>query len=174
MDDLQGHMDGGAQASTTNCLDYLYHYQPLSSPSTTLKVANNTPHHPIGIHFLCLPAHNTSGFVMVSTFYRPTLLATILSPSDLGSKLDCQSFTSFTSFDNNNCSLTLHHCQHCSQDIWIPLIVVCGLLYTAPFHKPSTLSEQLLASHLDYSICESTARCTIPDVDITASISHLS
>ena len=23
---LQGHMDGGAQASTTDCLDYLFHY----------------------------------------------------------------------------------------------------------------------------------------------------
>ncbi len=117
-------MDGGAQVSTTDHLDYLFHYQSLSSSSMTLKVANNTPHFPVGMGFLCLPAQNTSGYVMVPTFFTPTLPVTILSPSDLGNKLDCQSFTSFTSFDKANCYLTLHHHQRCSQDIQIPLIVL--------------------------------------------------
>jgi len=106
---LHGHMDGGAQASTTDRLDYLFHYRSFSSSSTTLKVADNTPHYPVGMGFLRLPAHTTLGYVMVPTFYTPTLPATILSPSELGDKLRCQLFTCFTSFDNANCSLTLHH-----------------------------------------------------------------
>jgi len=75
---LSGHMDRGAQARTTDCLDYLYHYQRLLSPSTTLKVTDNTPHYPVGMGFLCLPAQNTPRYV---TFYMMMLPATILSPS---------------------------------------------------------------------------------------------
>jgi len=83
----------------------------------TIKVANNTPHHLVGMGFLHLTAQNILGYVMVPTFYMPMLPATILSPSYLSNKLGCQSFTSFTSFDNDNCYLTLHHRQHQSQDI---------------------------------------------------------
>jgi len=125
---LSGHMDRGAQARTTDCLDYLYHYQPLLSSSTTLKVTDNTPHYPVGMGFLCIPAQHTPGYIMVPSFNTPTLPATILSPSELGNRLGCQSFTSFTSFDNANGSLTLHHHQYQSQGIQIPLIVLQGLL----------------------------------------------
>jgi len=160
---------GGAQASTTDCFDYLYNYWPFLSSTMTLKVADNTPHYPVGIGFLHLPAHNTAGFVMVSTFYMPTLPATILSPGDLGSKLDCQSFTSFTSFDNINCSLTLHHRQHQCQDIQIPLIVICGLLYTLPFHKPPS-SDQIVSLQSGHFLHS----CLVMDVTVSASINHLS
>jgi len=49
--ELCGHMDGGAQASTTNHLEYLFHYQLLGNNSATLKVADNTPHYPFGLGF---------------------------------------------------------------------------------------------------------------------------
>jgi len=35
---LHGHLDGGVQASTTDCLDYLFHYQTFLSCSTTSKL----------------------------------------------------------------------------------------------------------------------------------------
>jgi len=156
-------MDRGAQARTTDCLDYLYHYQPLLSSSTTLKVTDNTPHYPVGMGFLCIPAQHTPGYIMVPSFNTPTLPATILSPSELGNRLGCQSFTSFTSFDNANGSLTLHHHQYQSQGIQITLIVLQGLLWTAPFHKP-TSSEQLSLTKFNSSIA---------DINITATIRHL-
>jgi len=43
--ELCGHMDGGAQASTTNRLEYLFHYQLLGNNSATLKVVDDTPHY---------------------------------------------------------------------------------------------------------------------------------
>ncbi len=127
----RGHMDGGAQASMTDRLDYLFHYCSLPTKSATLKVADNTPHYPIGSGYLCVAAHTASNHIMVPTFYKPTLPAIIVSPSDLGSKLGCSSFTTFASLSDMECCLTLHHCQWHSQDIRIPLTVVQGLLYTA-------------------------------------------
>jgi len=134
---LCGHMDGGAQASTTNCLEYLFHYQLLGESSTTLKVADDTPHYLVDLGFLRVTADMDLGYVMVPTFYTPTLLATIISPSDLGSKMGCASFTTFASLTDKDCSITLHHCCWRSQDICIPLTVVWGLLYTAALHRPT-------------------------------------
>jgi len=76
-------MDGGAQASTTDCLDYLFHYRSLPAKSATLKVADNTLHYLIGSGYLRVAAHTAAGFIMVLTFYTPTLPATIVSPNDL-------------------------------------------------------------------------------------------
>jgi len=102
-------MDGGAQASMTDRLDYLFYYCSLPTKSATLKVADNTPHYPIGSGYLHVAAHTAAGYIMVPTFYTPTLPATIVSPSDLGSKLGCLSFTTFASLSDMECCLTLHH-----------------------------------------------------------------
>ena len=89
--DFYGHMDGGAQASTTDCLEYLFHFWSLTGAPATLKVADNTPHYPVGSGFLHITANTAVGYIMAPTFYMPTLPATIISPSDLGSKLGCAS-----------------------------------------------------------------------------------
>jgi len=109
--ELCGHMDGGAQASTTNHLEYLFHYHLLGKNSTTLKVADDTPHYPVGLGFLRITADTDLRYVMVPTFYTPTLPATIISPSNLGSKMSCASFTTFASLTDKDCSITLHHCH---------------------------------------------------------------
>jgi len=141
--DLCRHMDGGVQASTTDHLEYLFHYQSLRDTSATLKVADNTPHYPVGLGFLCVTADTDIGYVMVPTFYTPTLLATIISPSNLGSRLGCTSFTTFASLTETDCSITLHHCHWHTQDICIPLIFARGLLYTTTLHCLSIQDCQL-------------------------------
>jgi len=140
--DLCRHMDGGVQASTTDSLEYLFHYQALRDTSAMLKVADNTPHYPVGLDFLHVTADTDIGYVMVPTFYTPMLPATIISPSNLGSRLGCTSFTTFASLTETNCSITLHHCRRRTQDIRIPLMFVCGLLYTATLHCPSIQDHQ--------------------------------
>jgi len=35
-----------------------------------LKVADNTPHHPIGLGFLCITANTELGYIMAPTFIR--------------------------------------------------------------------------------------------------------
>jgi len=60
--DLCRHMDGGAQASTTDHLEYLFHYQSLRDTSATLKVADNTPHYPVGLGFLRVTADTDIGY----------------------------------------------------------------------------------------------------------------
>ena len=170
-----GHMDGGAQASTTDRLDYLFHYRSLPAKSATLKVADNTPHYPIGLGYLCVAAYTVSGYIMVPTFYTPTLPATIVSPSDLGSKLGCLSFTTFASLSDMECCLTLHHCQWHSQDIRIPLTVVRGLLYTADLQRPtpheheSSFSVLSLQTHLLDCRCP----CSLHDSSVDTSCDSL-
>jgi len=172
---LRGHMDGGAQASTTDCLDYLFHYRSLPAKSATLKVADNTPHYPIGSGYLRVAAYTVSGYIMVPTFYTPTLPATIVSPSDLGSKLGCSSFTTFASLSDMECCLTLHHCQRHSQDIRIPLTVVRGLLYTADLQRPtpheheSSFSVLSLQTHLLDCRCP----CSLHDSSVDTSCDSL-
>ena len=100
-------------------------------------MADDTPHYLVGLGFLRITADMDLGYVMVPTFYTPTLLATIISPSDLGSKMGCASFTTFASLTDKDCLITLHHCHWQSQDIRIPLTVVRGLLYMAALHRPT-------------------------------------
>ncbi len=62
---LLAHMDAGSMASTTNRSDYLWEFQPLDSLDTTLRVADDTAHHPAGIGFLKEPIIDKPGFLLV-------------------------------------------------------------------------------------------------------------
>jgi len=84
--ELYGHMDGGSQASTTNHLEYLFHYQLLTGMPATLKVADNTPNYPICLGFLCITANTELGlsWLLLSIHQHCLLLSShpvILDPS---------------------------------------------------------------------------------------------
>jgi len=64
-DQLLAHMDAGSMASTTNCLQYLWNFQSLHGSATTLQVADDTAHHPIGIGYLKVPIIETPGYMAV-------------------------------------------------------------------------------------------------------------
>jgi len=105
---LQAHMDAGSMTSTTNRLDYLWDYKHIDGTSTTLRVADDTPHHPVGVGFVKVPISGIPDSLFVRTFYTPTLPATILSPASITSDTGYSGYTSFANLNGQDCSLTLH------------------------------------------------------------------
>jgi len=91
---LLAPMDTGSMASTTNCLQYLWNFQSLHGSATTLQVADDTAHHPIGIGYLKVPIIEALGYLTVWTFYTPSLPATILSPTSIALDLHCLGYSS--------------------------------------------------------------------------------
>jgi len=140
---LQAHMDAGSMMNTTNHVDYLWDFKPLQNVTTTLRVADDTPHHPIGIGFLKVPTHGSPDYLLVQTFYTPTLPATILSPASITTATGCQSYTSFANLNGRDCYLTLHGYSD-NPDITFPLQFRNGLLFTRDLLSPSsTVSPEL-------------------------------
>jgi len=64
-DQLLAHMDARSMASTTNWLWYLWNIQSLHGSTTTLQVADDTAHHPIGIGYLKVPIIEDPGYMTV-------------------------------------------------------------------------------------------------------------
>jgi len=134
---LDPHMDAGSIANTTNHIDYLWDFHPLEGSTMTLCVADNTPHHPTGIGFLRVPTLGVPGFLMVCTFFMPSLLTTILSPAAITSDSDCLGYSSFSHSDGHDCCLTLHG-PASAANITFPLQLCHGLLLMHALSLPSS------------------------------------
>jgi len=137
---LQAHMDAGSMTSTTNRLDYLWDYKLIDGTSTTLRVADDTPHHPVGVGFVKVPISGIPNSLLVRTFYTPTLPATILSPASIASDTGYSGYTSFANLNGQECSLTLHDCYQKSP-ITFPLQFRHGLLFTHALTPPKLPSN---------------------------------
>jgi len=135
---LLAHMDAGLMASTTNRSDYLWEFQSLDSSDTTLRVVDDTAHHPAGIGFLKVPILDKPGFLLVRMFYTPSLPTTIISPASITSNTGCDRYSSFANLDGWKCCLTLHGC-HPNWSITFPLHLCHGLLFTHALQSPSTV-----------------------------------
>jgi len=134
---LLAHMDVGSMANTTNQSDYLWGFSSLHGSNTTLCVADDMPHHPTGVGYLkVLMMLGLPGFLLVHTFYTPSLLATILSPASITSDAGCISYTSFAKLDGQDCCLMLHGSPSVSDDIVFPLQFCHGLLFTHALIAP--------------------------------------
>jgi hypothetical protein len=136
----RAHVDGGAQTSTTGEKDLLWHY--VEFPSTqkvpTLRVADETPHYPIGYGYLKVPSLTGSGHHLVACFHTPTLPATLVSPDRIGKAFKCEGYSTLSLFKRTQqCELRLHHCQRDSQDLLFPLTSIRGLLFTDLLVKPT-------------------------------------
>jgi len=123
----------------------LWEFQLLHDSDTTLWVADDTAHHPTGIGFLKVPILDKSGFLLICTFYTPSLPMTIISPSSITSDIGCDGYSSFANLDGQKCCLTLHGC-HPNQTITFPLQLCHGLLFMhalqpPPVHGSSTIAQ---------------------------------
>jgi len=127
---LLAHMDAGSMVSTTNCHQFLWGFQSLHGSAATLWVTDNTPHHPTGIGYLKVPIVEPPGYGDVRTFYTPSLLATIISPTSIVSDLCCLGYSIFANLDGQNCYFTLHSSN--AIKITFPLQLLHGLLFTQP------------------------------------------
>ena len=134
---LLAHMDAGSMANTTNRSDYLWDFKLLHSSATTLRVADDTPYHPTGIGFLKVPTLGLPSFLLIHTFYTPSLPATILSPASITSDAGYIGYTSFARLDGQDCYLTLHGSPPTSEEIVFPLQFGHGLLFTHALIAPS-------------------------------------
>jgi len=82
---LRAHMDAGSMASTTNHLDFISNFQSLHGSTTTLWVADDTPHHPTGVRYLTVPILESPGFTSVCL----DLLHSELASHDLVTYVHC-------------------------------------------------------------------------------------
>ena len=141
----KAHVDGGALASTTNRLDYLWSYYEYTSDDLSmvphLRVADDTLHQPSGYGFLKVPMSNPEGVVLVKTFYTPAIPATILSPDALGRHLDCRGYGTYSDFVDNVALLQLTACSPCNVTYDFALQRIRGLLFTNTLIAP-TASER--------------------------------
>jgi len=135
------HMDAGSMANTTNHTNYLWDFHSLVGSIMTLCVADDSPHHPTGVGHLRVPTLGTPGFIMVRTFYMPSLPATILSPAAITSDSGCLGYSSFAHLDGHDCCLTLHGSTSTS-DITFSLQLCHGLLFTHALSLSSSSSVQ--------------------------------
>ena len=69
----KGHVDGGALATTTNRLQYIWSYHEFTPSErkkvSRLRVADDTIHVPTGMGFLRVPCRSGSGFIFIKTFF---------------------------------------------------------------------------------------------------------
>ena len=148
----RAHIDGGAMASTTNRLDYMWCYREATPQERRslprLRVADDTVHSPVGTGYIKVPCKDSPGYSFVPTFYTPQLPATIVSPDCLGKSLGCQGYHTFSDFVHDEAILQLTDCAKCKRDVHFDLRRIRGLLYSSPLipateqeHKASTLPE---------------------------------
>ena len=138
----RGHVDGGALASTTDALDYLWSYHKYSRREresvTRLKVADDTIHIPEGFGYLKVPCTERPGYLFVRGYYTPGIPATILSPDAIARALECDGFCTFSDLRSNTARMELKDCSRCSADIHMDLTLIRGLLYTESLIAPTS------------------------------------
>ena len=162
----RGHMDGGAQASTTDNLDLLWNYKAYKREDRspyTLQVADARPHHPVGSGFLRVPvvsddpADRTSPtrYYDVECFYTPTMPTTIVSPSAMSKAHGCRGYSSVLLHDDDRCHIALHQCRK-SPRVEIPAVNISGLLYTLPLlaHSDAQATPGLVDSTVSQVLTE--------------------
>ena len=159
-----GHLDGGALASTTDRIEYLWCYRHATPEERRtkfprLRVADDTVHVPHGIGYLKTPCDNFPGYVFVETLYTPQIPATILSPDCLARALKCKGYSTYSDFVDNSASLELTDCDKCQTDVTFQLRRIRGLLYTNPIIKP-TDTERTMTELPEYP---SGSTCQHPD-----------
>jgi hypothetical protein len=99
--DICAHVDGGAQASTTDCEDLIWCIEWLSEAESLrirLKVADDNVHHPVARGYVKVPLES-GAHQFVRVYYTPSLPVTILSPSAMAKEHGCAGYSSVSFFD---------------------------------------------------------------------------
>ena len=133
---LRAHCDGGASASTTNRIEFLWFCRRIRHMETVLKVADGARYSPTHEGYLCVPSRDGQ-HQFVPCFFTPEIEATILSPFRTCTATNCRGVSTYVSRDQSLGEVTIHHPKRTSQDIVFTCSVFQGLLYTEPLIKPS-------------------------------------
>ncbi len=143
----RGHVDGGAMATTTNRLEYIWSYHEFSDEDrdtrvTRLKVADDTVHVPTGCGFLKVPCESDPGFMFIETYYTPEIPATLISPDAICRRANCWGYSTSTNIVDHRAELQIR-CNDSS--ILFSLREIKGLLFTesmiAPTHPEREAAE---------------------------------
>ena len=155
----KGHVDGGALATTTDRLEYIWSYREYQSDElpqvTRLRVADDTIHVPRGAGYLKVPCTTNPGFMFVRCFYTPQIPATILSPNAITRLYGCKGYSTYSDLIDNSASMQLVDCSECETTVNFDLQLIRGLLYTDSLIAPTATERS-----------SSTIPSTVP-VDVT-------
>ena len=135
----RGHVDGGAMATTTNRLEYLWSYHAFSDEDrdtrvTRLKVADDTIHIPTGCGFLKIPCESGPGFMFVEAYFTPEIPATLVSPDAICRRANCWGYSTSTNIANHRAELQIR-CN--GNSILFSLREIKGLLFTESLIAPT-------------------------------------
>ena len=137
----KGHVDGGALATTTNRLQYIWSYHEFTSAErkkvSRLRVADDTIHVPTGMGYLKVPCRTAPGFLFVRTFFTPEIPATILSPHEMCKTMGCAGYATYSDLLEDHATMQLVDCSRCQSSVDFDLRLVRGLLYTDSLIQPT-------------------------------------
>ena len=164
----KGHVDGGAMASTTDRLDYLFRYHIFGDSerhkAPLLRVADDTTHRPKGMGYLRLPTSGTRNFLEIACYYTPEIPATIISPDAIGKALDCVGYQTYSDFQGDRSTLNLMDCSALNGDLVIGLQRIRGLLFTEPLLAPTEKERSSQATTYSPK-CEDGRCCSLKTCD---------
>ena len=139
---LFAHFDGGASASTTNRIEYLWFCRALVNCNVRLRVADGSVYTPSHQGYLCVPTRDGEP-KFVPCFYTPEIDATIVSPFRTCEASHCRGVSTYVSRDQSVGEVTIHHPSRTAQDVIFSCQIFQGLLYSEALVKPS--DEQRIA-----------------------------
>ncbi len=141
----KGHVDGGALATTTNRLEYMWCYRRYNPEERKqvprLKVADDTVHVPTGVGYLKIPCATSPGYMFIESFYTPEIPATILSPHAMCKRLCCKGYETYSNIVGNSATMRLVDCARCESSVDFKLRLIKGLLYTDSLIIPTAIEH---------------------------------
>jgi hypothetical protein len=141
-DGPRGHLDNGAQASTTHEASSLHNYRLFTSnhPCRTRMIpADGLSYTPIGYGTLRLPAPTSLGYIPVFCYHAPELKSTIVSPRSIEKVVPKQHFSGTTlhTFEKSgHFTFLANNSLRRSKSITLHGILSGGLCYTGPLLLP--------------------------------------
>ena len=140
----RGHLDPGAQATTTPHKHLLFGYRRFTAANpcnVRLHAADNRRAYiPLGIGVLRVPAPNQLGYHPILCYHTPEITTTIISPASFETLLGKRNFEGTTLVTHSNDAkfvFTARHKLRRSGDLTITGITHRTLTYTHPLLTPS-------------------------------------
>ena len=133
---LRAHFDGGASASTTDRVEYLWALRPITNSSVRLRVADGKVYEPSCEGFLRVPVGRDS-YKFIPCFYTPGIAATIISPSRTCDFWRYRGVGTYVDRYDNTGEVEFRHPLRRSQDISFPCSIHKGLLFSERLMKPT-------------------------------------
>jgi hypothetical protein len=184
---LFAHADNGSMACTTNALDLLFSYRPLSArASVRLYDAGHHAHRPVGVGFLRIPVDRRgveggATSIFVRTYYTPSIPGIIVSHSAISKQLGTAGYHMSSFCDAAGYIHFPHRLRRC-QDVFMllqPTDKRGGLTFTEALLVPTeaersgALPTASMVNRLcsDHTLCPASARLD-PTDGMTCDMCH--